>query len=76
MTRAKFICNAVSKSKHWDGSGRFVYTAKFSPVMSGSEENKQFYAATPSGTIELAQFNEDVFEPGRNYFIDFSEAVD
>ena len=41
--------------------------------MSGSEENKKFYAATPSGSIELGQFGEEVFEPGKTYFVDFSE---
>jgi len=74
MTRAKFVCTTVSKSKHWDGSGRFLFTAKLNPVMSGSEENKKFYTATPSGNIELGQFGEDVFEPGKSYFVDFTEA--
>lgn len=52
----------------------FIYRKKkLSPVMSGSEENKKFYAATPSGSIELGQFGEEVFEPGKTYFVDFSE---
>jgi hypothetical protein len=72
--RAKFNCLSVTKSKHWDGTGRFIFNAKMTPVMNGSEENKEFYASTPSGNIELVQFNEDLFEPGKMYFVDFTEA--
>lgn len=74
ITRAKFVCTSVSKSKHWDGSGKFLFTARMTPVMNGSEENKKFYASTPSGNIELGQFSEDLFEPGKSYFVDFTEA--
>jgi hypothetical protein len=73
-TRAKFQCTSVTKSKHWDGTGRFIFNAKMTPVTSGSEENKEFFAATPSGTIELGQFNEELFVPGKEYFVDFTEA--
>jgi hypothetical protein len=74
QVRAKFVCNSVSKSKHWDASGRFLYTASLSPVVSGSEENKQFFSSTPVGKIELGSFSEDHFEPGKEYYVDFSKA--
>lgn len=73
--RAKFYCNSVTKSLHWDGTKRNLFTAKFNPVMSGSNENKQFFAATPSGSLELGQFLPDAFEPGKEYYVDFTPAL-
>lgn len=75
IVRAKFTCTSVSKSKHWDGTGRFLHTATFNPVMTGSEENKKFFAATPIGSIQLGSFLEDAFEPGKEYVVDFTPAV-
>ena len=74
MTRAKFTCFAVEKSKHWDSTKGFVYKAKFSPVTGGSEENQSFFAATPSGSIELSTLSKDLFEPGVDYYVDFTKA--
>lgn len=71
--RAKFVCNSVTKSKHWDGSSRFLYTAHLNPVTSGTDENKKFFAATPSGHIELGAFLPEAFEPGKSYYVDFIE---
>lgn len=73
-TKAKFECVSVTKSKHWDGSGKFLHTAKLIPVVSGSEENKKFFEATPSGSIEIGQFNEESFVPGKQYYVEFTEA--
>lgn len=72
MVRAKVICSAVIKRRHWDGSGRLLYTAEFTPVVSNSEENKKFFEATPSGKIELGTFKEDNFEPNKEYYVDFT----
>ena len=74
MVRAKFTCIGVRKSLHWDRSKGFLFEATFSPVTSGSEENKQFFEATPSGEIKLSTYKEDYFEPGKSYFIDFTLA--
>jgi hypothetical protein len=41
-------------------------------VSSGSEENKKFFAATPSGIIELSALKEDLFEVGKEYYVTFS----
>lgn len=73
--RAKFICNEVTKRKHWDNTMGYLYDAKFHPVSCGSEENKRFYAATPSGQISLTSILPDAFEPGKEYYVDFIEAV-
>lgn len=72
-TRAKFKCNSVTKQLGW-GNNKFVYNAKFNVVMGNSEENNQFFTATPSGTIELSTVKEDHFEVGKDYYIDFNIA--
>lgn len=72
-TRAKFLCNSVRKFADWHDKTRFMYEAEFSAVTSGSEENKQFFAFTPSGSVKLATYKEDRFQPGQEYFLDFSE---
>jgi hypothetical protein len=74
MTRAKFVCTSIAKSKHWDGSKGFLYTAEMMPVTSGSDENKSFFEATPSGSLKLGQFRDDLFEVGAQYYIDFTKA--
>lgn len=74
-TRAKFYCNSITKSLHWDGTKRNLFTTNFNPVMSTSDENKSFFAATPTGKLELGQFLEDAFEVGKEYYIDISLAA-
>lgn len=73
-TRAKFHCNSVTKRKGWSGTPEFLYEAEFSVVTSGSEENKNFFASTPSGNIKIGTVRENQFEVGKDYFIDFSPA--
>lgn len=73
-TRAKFTCTEVGKSLHWDRSKGFIYKAKFIAVTGKSEENEAFFAATPSGTIEISTMKEDQFEAGKDYYVDFSVA--
>lgn len=72
-TRAKFTCSEISKRIGWNGN-EFHYAAKFNVVTSGSDENKEFFASTPSGTIEISTVKEDHFEVGKNYYVDFIEA--
>ncbi len=72
-TRAKFICNEIGKKIGW-GENKFLYAAKFSVVMANSDENKAFFAATPTGSIEISTVKEDHFEVGKMYYVDFSLA--
>ena len=57
-------------------------TVKMEPVQSGSEENKKFYAATPSGHVEFTVSGQakqslglDVAKLGSEFYIDISPAV-
>lgn len=64
--RCKFVCS------HKEGQN-----VAFHPVYSGSEENKQFFAATPGGQFQLYIVNPSVldqFEIGKEYYIDISAA--
>ena len=73
-TRCKFTCQSVTKLRHWDKQKGFLYEAEFQAVHDGSDENKEFFDATPSGLLKVGTYKEDVFEPGKDYFIDISEA--
>jgi hypothetical protein len=75
--RAKFVVGSITRTKHWDANKGEVQTIKLSPVFAGSEENKKFYEATPTGTIELGTVNEEAaktFELGKEYYVDFTPA--
>lgn len=75
MTRAKVTCTSVRKYKGWGSNPEpFFFEAEFIPVTGTSEENKSFFASTPSGSIKLSTVREDHFEPGKSYYLDFTEA--
>lgn len=66
MTRCKFRCDSVTKTR--DG-----FSAAFSPVMSGSKENEIFFKYTPWGKFEIGTTKEQIFEPGKEYYLDITE---
>jgi hypothetical protein len=88
--RAKFRCDRIShsigsKSVTDDkGAVKWVPTplrsVTLNPVYANSDpahENSKFWAATPSGTIELGTINEEaaaIFELGKEYYVDFTPA--
>lgn len=72
-TRAKFNCNEVAKKTGW-GANAVHYSAKFSVVTDGNEENKNFFASTPGGSISIETIREDHFEVGKEYYVDFTPA--
>ena len=73
MTRCKFECVSVTKRKGW-GQHATLHDAEFTAVMSGSEENESFFAATPVGKLNVATVVPDVFEVGKSYYLDISAA--
>lgn len=74
IVRAKFICMSITKRKNYDSTKPMLWDYEFSPVSSGSEENKKFFAYTPSGTIKLSSINAELFEVGNEYYLDFTPA--
>ncbi len=73
MTRCKFECVSVTKRKGWGGHA-VLHDAELLAVMSGSDENKAFFAATPSGKLNVATVVPDMFEVGKAYYLDISVA--
>lgn len=80
--RAKFCCNSETRTQATRQNPEThawelltVSTWKFSPVTSGSQENKEFFASTPGGSLEIYCVNPDVkFELGKEYYLDFTLA--
>ena len=75
IVRCKYRCQSVLKKCHWDKLKGFLYESEFLAVHDGSEENKKFFEATPSGSLKLATYKEDLFQPGKEYYIDIIEAL-
>lgn len=72
--RCKFFCSSVTKA--YDSyNKRYTYEYKFSAVTSGSEENKQFWQFTPTGSLSVTGVRDDLFAPGQEYFIDIAPAL-
>lgn len=75
-TRCKVRLTSISEAYN---HGR---TVKFQPVQSGSAENNQFYAATPSGSMEFTVSEQaakslglDVGKLGSEFYVDFTPAA-
>jgi hypothetical protein len=61
------------KETYQDGGARI----EMGPVYDGSEENKQFFKATPCAKFDLQTVNEAAaaqLEEGKEYYIDITEA--
>ena len=68
-TRCKFKCDSVTQ---FEGAASVVLT----PVVGGTDENKEFWKYTPSGKLEFNYVNENVkFIPGKTYYLDVTEAA-
>lgn len=72
--RAKFKCHSMAKRTGWGGTP-FHYDYKFSAVTDNNPENSSFFAATPSGEVTLTAVKDDLFEVGREYYLDFSPFI-
>lgn len=77
MTRAKFVVQTITQSAGWGANPR-VWTVRLVPVSgAGAPENAAFYAATPTGAIDLGLVAEPVgkgFEIGQSFYVDFTPA--
>jgi hypothetical protein len=75
--RCKFRCNEVVKreAQPYNQPSYFTYAYKFSAVYSDTPENKKFFDATPFGGLEVGAFRDDLFMPGKEYYLDISEAI-
>lgn len=74
--KAKFMCVSVGTQRYTKG-GRGTNLVKLNAVYGDSEENKKFFEATPSGSIELNTVKDEAaaqFEPGEEYFVTFEKA--
>jgi HKD family nuclease len=69
--KAKFKCDSVTDF----GDQK---RADLSAVTSGSEENKSFAKFTPSGNLSISIDSEteasNLFQPGKEYLLEFSES--
>lgn len=84
MVRAKFVVNRIERSlgsyynpETKEYESREVQTIKLHPVTGMEGENAQFFAATPSGSIELAVVNAAAakdFDIGAAFYVDFTRA--
>lgn len=80
--RAKFKVQSITRTisnQYRDGKSSMVemQTIKLYPVSGGSEENKEFWASTPSGSIDLGCVNlaaAEQFVLDGEYYIDFIPA--
>ena len=84
--RAKFKCNGVTKrlTNVWypetkENKEAFIYEAEFFVVTNADskapgDENAIFFSSTPSGKITISAMRDDLFDPGRTYYVDFNVA--
>ncbi len=78
VVRAKFYVQSITWTKHWDKQKGHVATIELCPVTGGSDENKAFFDATPTGNIKVGTVNEKAaaaFELGKEYYVDFTLAA-
>jgi hypothetical protein len=72
MVRGKFTLNAITN--HSYGAQTFKFGAVYD---NGTEENKRYAKATPSGQLEMTVDNplaQAFFELGKSYYLDFTKA--
>lgn len=79
VSRAKFTCTQVTKrASHWLPEQKYLYDFEFMPVTAynskDTSENRKFWQSTPVGKLTMACVNPDLFEIGKEYYLDFSLA--
>ena len=68
MIRCKFVLQSITEYSN-------MYNYVLAPVY-GSEENKVYWDATPSGSLNVSIVRDKgkLFEVGKSYYVDISEA--
>lgn len=69
ITRCKVFCNTVEPV---EGGG---FKANFQACYTGSKENEEFFLLTPCVNFDLQTMKEQNFVPGKEYYIDITEAA-
>ena len=72
--RCKFTCQSKKQYVGW-GTNKTLYEYEFTAVTTGSDENKAFFAATPSGSLKVSTVTDDRFIVGAEYYIDLVPAM-
>lgn len=75
--RCKFICQSKREYRGWAGQGHDapLYDYEFTAVTDGkSEENKMFFAFTPSGRLNVSTVTDGQFQVGKPYYLDLTLA--
>lgn len=75
IVRAKFKVSSVSPQ----GDPVSTVRVTLAPVSTGSEENNQFFAATPGGQVDLqvvSPATAAAFVEGEEYYVDFTPAAE
>lgn len=84
--QCKFTCTSITKRKDYQSTA-LIYDAEFQAVTRDSyrgrvftdresfdaamAEDETFWAYTPSGTIKVGTVKADVFEVGKDYYVEF-----
>lgn len=69
--RIKVKCDEVVESG--EGADK-TYEVRMSAVTSGSQENKNFWKWTPSGSVVFSAVKKTDLKQGQEYYVDFTPA--
>lgn len=79
--QSKWQCVSVTKrlSTVWDSEGKkqsgFTFEYEFQVVIGNSPEDKQFFASTPFGQMKMGAVRDDLYQPGKYYYFNSTEAT-
>ena len=78
VVRCKFTCTSKREYRGWCNGQinvpQFEYEFAVVTGTGASDEDKRFFAATPSGSLKLSTVLDGSFEVGQTYFVDLQQA--